>query len=73
MRITLKDRQRGPPGHGQCGREVLIIRPHLLSESAQGCLLHDLREDEGQEAELEDKGEEEEEIDVDEKVKSATL
>ena len=50
-----------------CG-EVLVIRPHLLSESAQGYLLLNLREDEGQEEVLEDKDEEEEESEVDEKV-----
>ena len=43
--------------------------PHLLSESAQGYLLLNLREDEGHEEVLEDKDEEEEESDVDEKVK----
>ena len=52
-----------------CGGEVLIIRPHLLSESAQGYLLLNLSEDEGQEEVLEDKDEEEEESEVDEKVK----
>ena len=52
-----------------CGGEVLVIRPHLLGVSAQGYLLLDLREDEGQEEVLEDKDEEEEESGVDEKVK----
>ena len=51
-----------------CGGKVLVIRPHLLSESAQGYLLLNLREDEGQEVVLEDKDEEEEESEVDEKV-----
>ena len=53
----------------QCEGEVLVIRPHLLSESAQGYLLLNLREDEGQEEVLEDKDEEEKESEVDEKVK----
>ena len=52
-----------------CEGEVLVIGPHLLSESAQGYLLLDLREVEGQEEVLEDKDEEEEESEVDEKVK----
>ena len=52
-----------------CEGEVLVIRPHLLGESAQGYLLLNLREDEGQEEVLEDKDEEEEESEVDEKVK----
>ena len=50
------------------GGEVLVIRPHLLSESAQGYSLLNLREDEGQEEVLEEK-DEKEESDVDEKVK----
>ena len=54
-----------------CGGEVLVIRPHLLSESAQGYSLLNLREDEGQEEVLEDKDEEEEESEVDEKVKKS--
>ena len=52
-----------------CEGEVLVIRPHLLNECAQGYLLLNLREDEGQEEVLEDKDEEEEESEVDEKVK----
>ena len=52
-----------------CEGEVPVIRPHLLGESAQGYLLLDLREDEGQEEVLEDKDEEEKENEVDEKVK----
>ena len=40
------------------------MRPHLLGESAQGYLLLNLREDEGQEEVLEDKDEEEEESEV---------
>ena len=52
-----------------CGGQVLVSGPHLLSESAQGYLLLNLREVEGQEAVLEDKDEEEEESEVDEKVK----
>ena len=52
-----------------CEGEVLVIRPHLLSENAQGYLLLNLREEEGQEEVLEDKDEEEEETEVDEKVK----
>ena len=40
-----------------CEGEVLVIRPHLLGESAQGYLLLNLREDEGQEEVLEDKDE----------------
>ena len=52
-----------------CEGEILAIRPHLPSESAQGYLLLNLREDEGQEEILEDKDEEEEESEVDEKVK----
>ena len=52
-----------------CGGEVLVIGPHFLGHSAQGYLLLDLREDEGQEEVLEDKDEEEEESEVDEKVK----
>ena len=52
-----------------CEGEVLVIRPHLLGESAQGYLLLNLREDEGQEEVLEDKDEEEKENEVDEKVK----
>ena len=52
-----------------CGGEVLVIGPHLLGDSAQGYLLLNLREDEGQEEMLEDKDEEEEESEVDEKIK----
>ena len=51
------------------GGEVLVSRPHLLGEGAQGILLLNLREDEGLEEVLEDKDEEEEENGVDEKVK----
>ena len=36
-----------------CGGEVLVIGPHLLSENAQGYLQLNLREDEGQEEVLE--------------------
>ena len=43
-----------------CGEEVLVIGPHLLSESAQRYLLLNLGEDEGQEEVLEGKDEEEE-------------
>ena len=50
-----------------CEGEVIVIRPHLLSESAQGILLLNLREVEGQEEVLEMKDEEEEESEVDEK------
>ena len=50
-----------------CEGEVLVIRPHLLGENAQGYLLLNLREDEGQEEVLEDKDEEEEENEDDEK------
>ena len=50
-----------------CEEEVLVSRPHLLGESAQGILLLYLREDEGQEEALEDKDEEQEESEVDEK------
>ena len=49
--------------------KFLSSDPHLLSESAQGYLLLNLREDEGQEEVLEDKDEEKEESEVDEKVK----
>ena len=52
-----------------CEGEVIVIRPHLFGESAQGILLLNLREDEGQEEVLEDKNEEEEESELDEKVK----
>ena len=52
-----------------CGGEALVIEPHLLGGSAQGYLLLNLREDEGQKEVLEDKDEEEEESEVDEKVK----
>ena len=52
-----------------CVGEGFVIRPHLLGESAQGILLLNLREDEGQEDVLEDKDEEEEESEVDEEVK----
>ena len=52
-----------------CGGEVLVIGPHLLGDSAQGSLLLNLREDEGQDEVLEDKDEEEEESEVDEQVK----
>ena len=38
-----------------CEGEVIVIRHHLLGESAQGILLLNLREDEGQEEVLEDK------------------
>ena len=55
--------------HKECEGQVLVIRPHLSGESAQGYLLLNLREDEGQEAVLEDKDEQEEESEVDEKVK----
>ena len=48
-----------------CEGEVLASRP--LGESAQGILLLNLREDEGQEEVLEDKDEEQEESEVDEK------
>ena len=57
--------------HAFCGGEVLVIGPHLLGDSAQGYLLLNLREVEGQEEVLEDKDEEEEENEVDEKVKEA--
>ena len=52
-----------------CEGEVLVIRLHLLGEGAQGYLVLNLREDEGQEEVLEDKDEEEEESEDDEKVK----
>ena len=52
-----------------CGGEVLVIRPDLLSESAQEYLPLNLREVEGQEEVLETKDEEEEESGVDEKIK----
>ena len=56
--------------HGcSCEGEALVIRPHLLREGAQGYVLLNLREDEGQEEVLEDKDEEERESEVDEKVK----
>ena len=45
--------------HAHCEGEVIVIGPHLLGESAQGILLLNLREDEGQEEVLEDKDEEE--------------
>ena len=57
------------PGLINCEGEVLVIGPHLLSESAQGYLLLKLKEDEKQEEVLEDKDEEEEESEVDEQVK----
>ena len=41
------------------GREVLVISLHLLGDNAQGYLLLNLREDEGQEEVLEEKDEEE--------------
>ena len=47
--------------------EVLVIRPHLLGDSAQGYLLLNLREDEKLEEVLENKDEEEEESEVDAK------
>ena len=47
------------------------LDPHLLVESAQGILLLNRREDEGQEEVLEDKDEEEKDGEVDEKVKEA--
>ena len=53
-----------------CEGEVLVIRPRLLGESAQGYLLLNLREDERQEEVLEDKDEEEKESEFDEKVKA---
>ena len=52
-----------------CGGEVFFNGPHLLGESAQGYLLLNVREVEGQEEVLETKDEEEEESEVDEKVK----
>ena len=52
-----------------CVGEVLVIEPHLLGDSAQGYLLLNLREVEGQEKVLETKDEKEEESEVDEKVK----
>ena len=52
-----------------CGREVLVIGPHLLGDSAQGYLLLNLRENEGKEEVRETEDEEEEESEVDEKVK----
>ena len=58
-----------PKNRRTCEGEVFVIRPHLLSESPQGSLLLNLREDEGQEEVLEDKDEEEKENEVDEKVK----
>ena len=48
-----------------CEGEVLVIGPHLLGESAQGYLLLNLGEVEGQEI----KDEKEKESEVDEKVK----
>ena len=44
-----------------CGGVVLVIGLHFLGDSAQGYLLLNLREDEGQEEVLEGKDEEEEE------------
>ena len=41
-----------------CEGEVIVIRPHLLGESAQGILLLNLREVEGQEEVLEIEDEE---------------
>ena len=52
-----------------CGGEVFVIGPHLLGDSTQCYLLLNLREVEGQEEVLEIKDEEEEESEVDEKVK----
>ena len=52
-----------------CGGDDLVSRLHLLSESAQGILLLNLREDEGQEEVLKEMDEEEKENGVDEKVK----
>ena len=52
-----------------CGGDVLVSRPHLLSESAQGILPLNLGEFEGQEEMLEDDDDEEEENGVDENVK----
>ena len=53
----------------KCGGEILVIGPHLLGDSAQGYLLLYLREVERQEEVLETNDEEEEESEVDEKVK----
>ena len=53
----------------KCGGEVHVIGPHLLGDTAQGYILLNLRDNEGQEEVLEDKDEEEEESEVDEKVK----
>ena len=50
-------------------RRNLVIGPLLLGDSAQGYVLLNVREDEGQEEVLEDKDEKEEESEVDEKVK----
>ena len=47
----------------------MSLDPLLLGDSAQGYLLLNVREDEGQEEVLEDKDEKEEESEVDEKVK----
>ena len=52
-----------------CEGEVIVIRLHLLGESAQVILLLNLREAKGQEDVLEDKDDEEKESEGDEKVK----
>ena len=52
-----------------CSGDVLVSRHHLFSESAQGILLLNLGEVEGQEELLEDNDEGEEENEDDEKVK----
>ena len=57
------------PTSSLCKGEVIVIRPHLLGESARGILLLNIREVEGQKEVLEIKDEEEEESEVDEKVK----
>ena len=57
------------PRSSFCVGEVIVIRPHLLGDSAQGYLLHNFREVEGQEEVLEVNDEGEEEGEDDEKVK----
>ena len=69
IELDVRLREEVVLGLRTCGGEILVIRPHLLGDRAQGYLLPNLRKDEGQEDVLEDKDEEEEENGVDEKVK----
>ena len=53
------------PHHGKCGGEVAVLGTRLLSVSAHGCCLLNLKEGEEQKEMLEAKDDEEKEIEMD--------